>query len=140
MTLLNNIKNSTFDPKNIAFTDVRVNVDPTDSSVYARIVDYSDEVIKVEANASGNNFLFLGDTYLPYGWKAKIDGKSTEVYKANYDFMGIVVPKGKHTVSFIYSPDSFYISKYIVLILSSLVVLGLILIIVLRKKASISQQ
>ena len=135
MALLNNIKNSSFDPKDLAFTNAEINVDPIDTTVYAKIVDYKDELIKVDANASGNNFLFLGDTYLPYGWKAKIDGNPTEIYKANYNFMGIIVPKGKHLVEFVYAPASFYISKYIVLVLSSLVILilGLALIIKRRK-------
>ena len=54
--------------------------------------------------------------------------------------MGIIVPKGKHIVEFAYAPFSFYVSKYIVLILSLIVVLGLILTIFLRKKAGISQE
>jgi hypothetical protein len=134
MPLLNNIKNSTFDPKKVAFTNEKINVDPADSSVYAKTVDYKDEHITVDANASGNNFLFLGDTYLPYGWKATIDGKSTEIYKADYNFMGIVVPKGKHVVEFAYAPASFYISKYIVLILSSLVLLVLIFALIIKRR------
>jgi uncharacterized membrane protein YfhO len=62
------------------------------------------------------------------GWKAEVDGKRTKIYKTNHAFMGILVQKGKHTVKFYYSPDSFYISKYIVLFLSSMVVCGIIVI------------
>ena len=134
MTLLNNIKNSSFDPKNVAFTNVKINVDPTDSSVYAKIVEYKDELVKADVNASGNNFLFLGNTYLPYGWKAEIDGKPAEIYKANYDFMGIIVPKGRHIVEFTYAPVSFYVSKYIVLILSSLVIMILIFALFIKRR------
>ena len=57
---------------------------------------------------------------LPTGWKAYIDNKETEIYKTNHGYMGIVVPKGKHKIEFIFAPLSFYISKYIVLFFSSI--------------------
>lgn len=140
LQILDMIKNNEFDPKNVAFVDdSSLKVDKPDSTVYSNITDYKDQLIKADVNASGNNFLFLGDTYLPAGWKAYIDGNKTKVYKANHDFMGIVVPKGKHVVEFRYAPESFYISKYMVLILSSVTLLGLILTIgleVYKKNAS----
>jgi flagellar biosynthesis/type III secretory pathway M-ring protein FliF/YscJ len=46
--------------------------------------------------------------------------------------MGIVVPQGSHTVTFTYAPTSFFISKYIVLVLSSLVVGAIIVLVILR--------
>jgi hypothetical protein len=130
MDLLEKIKNSSFDPKDLAFTDRKIHVEHADSTAYAKITEYKDELIKVDANASGSNFLFLGNTYLPYGWKAKIDGKDTKVYKANYGFMGIIVPKGKHQIEFSFAPTSFYVSQYIALILSSLIILILIIYII----------
>ena len=137
MNLLNDIKNSSFDPKNVAFTEKEIKAEPIDSTVYAKITEYKDELIKVDANASGNNFLFLGDTYLPYGWKAKIDGQQTNIYKANYGFMGIIVPKGKHTIEFTFAPTSFYVSKYLALFLSSIVILGLLVTLFLRRKKKV---
>ena len=137
INLLNEIKNSSFDPQEVAFTNEEISVDPLDSTVYSKIVEYKDELVKLDVNASGNNFLFLGDTYLPYGWKASIDGNKTKIYKADYGFMGIIVPKGKHTIEFNYAPVSFYISKYVVLVLSYITVLVLILILIFRKKKNI---
>ncbi len=134
MSLLNRIKNSSFDPKNVAFTGEKIDVGPVDSTAYARILDYKDELIKVDANASGNNFLFLGNNYIPYGWKASIDGNKTKIYKADYGFMGIVVPKGRHSIEFTFAPESFYVSKYIALILSSSLILILIVALIFKKE------
>ncbi len=133
--VLNMIKNNQFDPKNVAFVeDSSLKINVPDSSAYANITEYKYQTIKAEVNATGNNFLFLGNTYLPTGWKAYIDGEQTKIYKANHNFMGIVVPKGKHAVEFRYAPTSFFVSKYIVLVLSSLVSLSLILVIFLKRK------
>jgi uncharacterized membrane protein YfhO len=134
-TLLNNIKENLFDPKNIAYVDgMAPKVDVPDSTAGTDITEYKDETVALSVNASGNNFLFFGDTYLPTGWKAYIDGSKTEIYKVNHGFMGIVVPKGKHNVEFKYAPSSFYLSEYVALSLSSLTLLGLLIGVFLELK------
>jgi len=128
LQVLEMVKQNSFDPKNIAFVNgEKLNVDVPDSSAYSNIVEYRDELVKLNVNASGNNFLFFGDTYIPTGWKAYIDGQKTKIYKTDHGFMGIVVPKDKHQIEFKYAPTSFYVSEYTALILSALVLLGLII-------------
>jgi hypothetical protein len=122
---LNLLKASAFDPEEKAFVhDNDLKVDPLDSMAYTRIIDYKEDYIKVEATGSGNNLLFVGNTYLP-GWKATIDGREVETHLVNHGYIGVIVPKGKHIVEVKYAPESFYISKNIALVLSSLVLLGL---------------
>lgn len=127
LDLLNMVKFNQFDPKEAAYLEKEtLKADAPDSTAYVRITNYDDELIQMDVNASGNNFLFLGDTYYPNGWKATIDGKETQIYRTNHAFRGIMVPKGTHKVEFIYHPESFYISMYIELILSALVILMLV--------------
>lgn len=127
LEFLNLLKARSFDPKENAFVhDADIKVDPVDSTVYSNIVEYKEDYLKAEVNASGNNFLFFGSTYHP-GWKATIDGEKIKVYKVNHGYMGIIIPEGVHKIEFKYAPESFFISKYVALILSSLVVLGLII-------------
>ena len=127
LEILNSMKANSFDPKNVAYLeDQKLNVEPIDSTVYVNVTKYTDENLELNVNASGNNFLFIGNTFVK-GWKAYVDGKQTKIYKANHGYLGIVVPKGKHKILVSYAPDSFYISKYIALILSSLVIIGLAL-------------
>jgi len=122
------VKNDGFDPQNIAYVqEENLVVNMPDSTAYINIEKYGDEKIILDVSASGNNFLFLGDTYMPAGWKAYIDGSETEIYKTNHNFRGIIVPVGKHKVEFIYLPDSFVISKYTALTLSSFTIMGLII-------------
>jgi uncharacterized membrane protein YfhO len=129
------VKANSFDPKHVAFVNGKdVKVDRPDSTANVKITGYLEDKITADVNASGNNFMFFGTTYLPTGWKAFVDGNKTEVYRTNYGFMGIVVPKGNHKVEFTYAPDSFYISKYTALILSSLVMAGLVVGVFLTRK------
>lgn len=140
INVLNEIKNNLFNPKEVAFLQEPVpQIDKPDSSVYVKVSKYTDEHITLEVNASGNNFLFIGNTYHPKGWKAEIDENFLQIHRTNHAFMGVVVPQGKHIIELRFAPDSFFISKYISLILSSLVVFGLIGLVVVqqlkRKKA-----
>ena len=144
LEVLNAIKNNSFNPKEVAFVEEgKLQIDKPDSTASVNITSYKDEYISIDANASGNNFLFLGDTYFPGssflsiplgGWKAYIDGNSTKIYRVNHGFRGIIVSKGRHKVEFIYAPKSFYVSEYIALSLSSLVIIGLVLGILLELK------
>ncbi len=157
--ILNRVKNNQFDPKEIAFVeDVDLKVDKPDSTATVQIEKYEDVNIYLNVNASGNNFLFLSDTY--YGkpfdykipilniklftshkWRAYIDGKETEIYRTNHDFRGIIVPKGNHKIHFEYLPESFVIAKTLSLISSYIIVIGLIISIGLnfKKKKDVSE-
>ncbi len=126
MEFLQLLKSNSFDPKQKAFLEnADLKVDPVDSTVYSKITDYKEAYLKAEVNASGNNFLFFGSTYLA-GWKALIDGNKTKTYLTDHGYIGIMVPKGKHIVEFKFAPESFFITKDIALALSSLVILGLL--------------
>ncbi len=59
--------------------------------------------------------LFISDTYFP-SWKAKVDGKETQVFLADYAFRGIVVPKGVHTIQMYYQAQYFVLGLEIALI------------------------
>ncbi len=128
--ILRAMKDNSFDPRNVAYLeDQSLKVDSTDSTVYAKITKYTDEDIELNVKASGNNFLFVGNTYVK-GWKAYIDGNETKIYETNHGYLGFIVPKGEHKVLVTYAPTSFYISKWIALILSALVLLGLVMVLI----------
>lgn len=143
-----------FDPKQVAYVnDTNLNVDVPDSTTFVKITEYKDELVSADVNASGNNFLFLGNTYyagkadykifkISTGWSAYIDGNKVDIYKADHGFMGIVVPEGRHNIRFEFAPPSFYISKYVSLILSSVTVAGLFFVIFIqfRKKKELTAQ
>jgi len=91
-----------------------------------RIEDYQPNKVIINVFSPIGGILFLSDTYYP-GWKAFIDGKSTKIYRANYTFRAVLVPKGIHKVEFTYFPASFKIGMLISLLtISSIIVCYLV--------------
>jgi hypothetical protein len=115
LEILNNIKNDNFNPRQVSFfeTDPGLKLDIPDSTTKAEITNYKYHEIDLDAEASGNNLMFLSEVYYPAGWKAYIDGNETEIYKTNYVFRSILVPKGKHKIEFKFHPDTYYTGKKI---------------------------
>lgn len=66
-----------------------------------RILTYSPNYIKVKVDTNKPALLFLSDNYYP-GWKAMINGKKTKIYRADYSFRSVLVPKGESIVEFNY--------------------------------------
>lgn len=71
-----------------------------------QLVSYKPNKISISTRTDTNQLLFLSDTYYS-GWKAFVDGKEAKIYRADYAFRSINVPKGKHKINFVYDPKSF---------------------------------
>jgi hypothetical protein len=77
------------------------------------------QTIRIRAEMGCTGMLILSDAFFP-GWRATVDGKSTQIYRAYEALRGVVVPTGTHVISMSYRPVSFYLGL-------ALTVLGLIL-------------
>jgi hypothetical protein len=66
----------------------------------------------VQLQADSEGWLVLSDVWYP-GWQATVDGRKTEVERANYLFRAVKVPKGNHEVLFVYQPVWFYVGAAI---------------------------
>lgn len=71
-----------------------------------KIKNYDLNNITVDVDTPENGFLFLSEVYYP-AWKAYIDGKPVELFRADYCERAVYVEKGKHTVLFNYESDTF---------------------------------
>lgn len=70
-----------------------------DSENSVKIREYRENEIVVEVETEQPGILILTDAYYP-GWRAEVDQQKTELYRADYNFRGLVVPEGKHEVVF----------------------------------------
>ena len=67
---------------------------------------------------------------IPYssGWRVSVDGEPAKLVKANIAFMGVMLPKGAHTVEFSYMPKGLRLGAIISLgTLIALISVGLFL-------------
>lgn len=112
LDILNSIKEGKSDPKQIAFLekDPGVKIDAPDSTAKVNFTSYNINDISLEAEASGNNLLYISEVYYP-DWKVYIDGQPAEIFKANYLFRAIIIPKGKHKIEFKLEPKTYYTGK-----------------------------
>lgn len=140
MEVLQALRQNSFNPRKTAYAEEDLKVDKADTTAKAMITKYERESLEIKTETSGDNLLFIGNTFVAgnnkvlssvginssVGWKAMIDGKETKIYKINSGFMGVIVPKGVHTVILTYAPDTFYFGRNITLIISILIILGII--------------
>lgn len=99
-----------YDPAQVALVEEPLNFKAQnyDASNPPKIVKLSSTQIEVETTSSSPTFLVLSDIYYP-GWKARVDGKPSHIFKTNYILRGVQLPPGKHVVQFEFKPLSFHI-------------------------------
>lgn len=73
-------------------------------SGWAKIVKYQPFYLKIKAKAPTNCFLVLSDTYYP-NWEARVNGKKTPIYQANYFLRAVPISEGENQVEFFYALD-----------------------------------
>lgn len=72
------------------------------------ILLYEPNSVQIKVETKSPALLFLSDNYYP-GWKARVSGEETKIYRADYTFRAVEVPEGESLVEFSYKPFS---SKY----------------------------
>jgi hypothetical protein len=63
--------------------------------------------VRIQVSTDSQAWVVLSDVWYP-GWRAFVDDGRVEIYRADYLFRAVSVPKGEHTVRFEYSPFSFW--------------------------------
>lgn len=82
--------------------------DKKDFNFSYSVIKNEDNQIKIKVESSDEGILSIPYIFYP-GWEAKINGKKTKIYRTNFLFQGIFLPKGNHTIDFFYNPKSFVI-------------------------------
>lgn len=67
----------------------------------AIITQYTPNAVELSADLNCRAILFLSDNYHP-GWNAYVNGNKTKIYRADYTFRAIIVPKGSNKIKFAY--------------------------------------
>jgi len=86
-------------------------------------IEIGSQNLKIETISKENSPIFISNIYNT-GWQVYIDNKKSKIYRVNYIFQSVLIPKGSHLVNLIYRPSSFYNGMYISF-LSILITFGL---------------
>ncbi len=100
----------------------------------ATIVSDRVNEVGIDVNTPQPAMLILNDSW-DSGWKATVDGLQQPVLRVNYAFRGVVVPVGKHNVTFLYRPALVLIGLMIsgVAIILLAIIFSLVGIVTLRR-------
>ena len=103
-----------WDPAQVAFVDGDVSLPDGPLAGGARVSRYEADRVEVATEASRPALLVLADNW--YGdWKARVDGREAPLLRANHTLRGVVVPAGRHEVTFTFEPRDLYTGWYIYL-------------------------
>jgi len=115
------LQNPAFDPRLIALVEsaspirmAELNVPVTVRPGEVRVLRYEGERIDLEAEVAANSMLVLGEKYYQ-GWRARVDGKQTEIYPVDHVLRGIYLTPGRHKVEFVFDPTPFKVGKCLTL-------------------------
>ena len=70
-----------------------------------RIVKYENTKVIIEVVSDHSGLVVLNDVWHPW-WSAKVNGKATEILKANVLFRAVEVPPGRNIITFDFDPVS----------------------------------
>ena len=119
-----NITSQNYNPKDKVFTLDLVKIAPKELGQISSI-EQSIHKTTIKTESSEDQFLVLSEVFYPLRWKAFIDGNPIKTFQVNGLLRGVIVPKGIHTVQFVYDKSSFNFGLT-VSILSLIVSIGLI--------------
>jgi hypothetical protein len=94
-----------------------------DSSATVLLKDFTPPHVKYESQSSSDGLVVFSEIYYPEGWHAFIDGKETEILRADYVLRALAVPSGKHEIEFKFEPKSYVIGNKVTLASSWVVLL-----------------
>ena len=90
------------------FESMTAKPDPdSENSGTIELISYKPNMLIYESNASKDQVAVFSEIYYPHGWKAFIDGKPADHYRADWTLRAMNVPAGKHTIEFRFEPDKY---------------------------------
>ena len=97
------------------------------------LIKYAPDQLLYKATVSQKQLAVFSEIYYPAGWKAYIDGKESQILRANYLLRALVVPAGDHDIEFRFEPSSFRFGQ-IISIIGSMLIVALIVLFVFMKR------
>ena len=94
-----------------------------DSLATIKIIEFGPKSLKYESQSSADGLAVFSEIYYPKDWHAFIDGKETEILRADYVLRALKIPSGKHSIEFKFEPRPYIIGNKVTLASSWVVLL-----------------
>ncbi|TXE11695.1 YfhO family protein [Seonamhaeicola algicola] len=76
-----------------------------DSLSNIELQEVAPNYLKYTSNNKNDGFAVFSEVYYGNGWTTLLDGKPTTHMRVNYTLRGMQIPKGTHTIEFIFDPE-----------------------------------
>ncbi|MEO8609773.1 MAG: YfhO family protein [Chloroflexota bacterium] len=105
------------------------------SDATATVKDFKPESFTIDVSTSSEGILSIANVDYP-GWRATVDGQTSDILRAYGALQAVVVPAGEHTVRLVFDPISYHIGAILSIITwGALGLFGIVLLIRRRSHA-----
>lgn len=81
-------------------------VHPVDSAATVVMTAYTPESVEYDARSTEPGTVVFSEIYYDKGWKALVDDKPAEIFRADYALRALNLPAGEHHIRFEFRPES----------------------------------
>ncbi len=81
-----------------------------DSTDAIRLTAYAPNALSYESSTKADGVAVFSDIYYP-GWQCTIDGQRADILRADYVMRAIALPAGRHTIAFVFDPESLHTTE-----------------------------
>lgn len=97
-----------------------------DENATIRLTSYAPNKLTYQTSAADEQLAVFSEVYYPKGWNVYVDGKPSELFRADYILRAMIVPAGDHVITFEYKPQSYFTGAKISAISSGILLLALL--------------
>jgi hypothetical protein len=108
--LLSYILSDDFIPGDYAILEEDAGIEIGGTMDSVRVMEYHSNERSFHVKTDSTAFFMMRENYHP-DWKCYVDGEKEKIYRANYIFYGVFIPKGEHEVRFVYESGVFNIAS-----------------------------
>ncbi|RHR77790.1 YfhO family protein [Odoribacter sp. AF15-53] len=97
-----------------------------DENATIQLTSYAPNKLEYKTSAADEQLAVFSEVYYPKGWNVYVDGKPSELFRADYILRAMIVPAGEHVITFEFKPQSYFMGAKISAISSGILLLALL--------------
>jgi hypothetical protein len=103
--IIQKLRDNDFDYRNVLLLEAKNLLPLQEGNGILKIVNAQMDKLEFEVESSQNALLFVSENFHKF-WRAKVNGKDTQIYRAFSTFMAVEIPSGKSAIELVYISNS----------------------------------